>query len=92
MVVFGSPKRWDRWHSPSPNWQYIPLIYHIYHGWISKMGWNGERNYLEDHHDLRTFQHTPKGACLVIQNHLLKLDGGDGGVLKNSLLVVVLGS
>ena len=26
----GSPKRWDRWHSPSPNWQekntYIPLI------------------------------------------------------------------
>ena len=26
MVVSGSPKRWDRWHSPSPNWQYIPLI------------------------------------------------------------------
>ena len=30
-VVSGSPKRWDRWHSPSPNWQeshttYIPLI------------------------------------------------------------------
>ena len=21
MVVSGSPKRWDRWHSPSPNWQ-----------------------------------------------------------------------
>ena len=20
-VVFGSRKRWDRWHSPSPNWQ-----------------------------------------------------------------------
>ena len=30
MVVFGSHKRWDRWHSPSPNWQYIPLIYHLY--------------------------------------------------------------
>ena len=30
MVVSGSPKRWDRWHSPSPNWQYIPLIYHLY--------------------------------------------------------------
>ena len=31
MVVSGSPKRWDRWHSPSPNWQvchttYIPGI------------------------------------------------------------------
>ena len=31
MVVSGSPKRWDRWHSPSPNWQEkyhwkIPLI------------------------------------------------------------------
>ena len=26
MVVSGSPKRWDWWHSPSPNWQYIPLI------------------------------------------------------------------
>ena len=32
MVVSGSPKRWDRWHSPSPNWQHIPLgsIYHLY--------------------------------------------------------------
>ena len=30
MVVSGSPKRWDRWHSPSPNWQNIPLIYHLY--------------------------------------------------------------
>ncbi len=30
MVVSGSPQRWDRWHSPSPNWQYIPLIYHLY--------------------------------------------------------------
>ena len=30
MVVSGSPKRWDRWHSPSPNCQYIPLIYHLY--------------------------------------------------------------
>ena len=30
MVVSGSPNRWDRWHSPSPNWQYIPLIYHLY--------------------------------------------------------------
>ncbi len=28
-VVSGSPKRWDLWHSPSPNWQYIPLIYHL---------------------------------------------------------------
>ena len=26
----GSPKRWDRWRSPSPNWQYIPLLYHLY--------------------------------------------------------------
>ena len=31
IVVSASPKRWDRWHSPSPNWQekyhlYIPLI------------------------------------------------------------------
>ena len=26
MVVFGSRKRWDRWHSPYPNWQ---LIYHL---------------------------------------------------------------
>ena len=31
MVVSGSPKRWDRWHSPSPfvgskNTTYIPLI------------------------------------------------------------------
>ena len=30
MVVSGSPKRWAWWHSPSPNWQYIPLIYHLY--------------------------------------------------------------
>ena len=30
MVVEMVPlKRWDRWHSPSPNWQYIPLIYHL---------------------------------------------------------------
>ena len=27
MVVFGSRKRWDRWHSPSPNWQ---EKYHLY--------------------------------------------------------------
>ena len=27
MVVSGSPKRWDRWHSPSPNWQ---EKYHLY--------------------------------------------------------------
>ena len=27
MVVFGSPKGWDRWHSPSPNWQ---EKYHLY--------------------------------------------------------------
>ena len=26
----GSSKRWDRWHSPSPNWQvFLPLIYHL---------------------------------------------------------------
>ena len=24
MVVFGFRKRWAWWHSPSPNWQYIP--------------------------------------------------------------------
>ena len=30
MVVSGSRKQWDRWHSPSTNWQYIPLIYHLY--------------------------------------------------------------
>ena len=30
MVVSGSPKkRWDRWYTISPTWQYIPLIYHI---------------------------------------------------------------
>ena len=29
MVVSGSPKRWDRWHFWSPNWEYIPLIYHL---------------------------------------------------------------
>ncbi len=25
MVISGSPKRWDRWHSPSPNW-FTPKI------------------------------------------------------------------
>ena len=25
MVVSGSPKRWDRWHSPSPNWHWLVL-------------------------------------------------------------------
>ena len=34
MVVFGSRKRWDRWHSPSPNWQYIPLIFLAFWGVI----------------------------------------------------------
>ena len=31
MVVFGSRKRWDRWHSPSPNWQ---EKYHLYTTYI----------------------------------------------------------
>ena len=31
MVVSGSPKRWDRWHSPSPNWQ---EKYHLYTTYI----------------------------------------------------------
>ncbi len=34
MVVSGSPKWWDRWRSPSPNWQYIlPYggLYATYH-------------------------------------------------------------
>ena len=31
MVVFGSHKRWDRWHSPSPNWQ---EKYHLYTTYI----------------------------------------------------------
>ena len=31
MVVSGSPKRWDRWHSPSPNWQ---VFYHLYTTYI----------------------------------------------------------
>ena len=26
-LFFGSRKRWDRWHSPSPNWQ---VFYHLY--------------------------------------------------------------
>ncbi len=30
MVVSGSHKRWDRWHSPSPNWQYIHHLYTTY--------------------------------------------------------------
>ena len=31
MVVSGSRKRWDRWHSPSPNWQ---EKYHLYTTYI----------------------------------------------------------
>ena len=27
---FEVPVKGGRWHSPSPNWQYIPLIYHLY--------------------------------------------------------------
>ena len=34
MVVLGSPKRWDRWHFWSPNWQYIPLIYCLLGGYM----------------------------------------------------------
>ena len=30
VVTLVLRKRWDRWHSPSPNWQYIALIYHLY--------------------------------------------------------------
>ena len=30
MVVSGSPKRWDRWHSPSPNWQEKCYLYTTY--------------------------------------------------------------
>ena len=30
MVVSGSPKRWDRWHSPSPNWQEKNHLYTTY--------------------------------------------------------------
>ena len=29
MVVEMVPLKGGRWHSPSPNWQYIPLIYHL---------------------------------------------------------------
>ena len=35
MVVSGSPKRWDRWHSPSPNWQ---EKYHLYTTYILPSG------------------------------------------------------
>ena len=28
--LFLVPLKGGRWHSPSPNWQYIPLIYHLY--------------------------------------------------------------
>ena len=28
--LFLVPLTGGRWHSPSPNWQYIPLIYHLY--------------------------------------------------------------
>ena len=30
MVVSGSPERWDRWHSPSPNWQEKCHLYTTY--------------------------------------------------------------
>ena len=30
MLVFGSRKRWDRWHSPSPNWQEKCHLYTTY--------------------------------------------------------------
>ena len=30
MVVFGSPKRWDRYHSPSPHWQEKCHLYTTY--------------------------------------------------------------
>ena len=30
MVVSGSLKRWDRWHSPSPNWQEKCHLYTTY--------------------------------------------------------------
>ena len=28
--LFLVPLKGGRWHIPSPNWQYIPLIYHLY--------------------------------------------------------------
>ena len=28
--LFLVPLKGGRWHSPSPNWQYIPLTYHLY--------------------------------------------------------------
>ncbi len=36
MVVSGSPKRWDRWHSPSPNWQF--LFFHLFATYILPSG------------------------------------------------------
>ena len=35
VAVSGSPKRWDRWHSPSPNWQ---EKYHLYTTYILPSG------------------------------------------------------
>ena len=34
----GSPKRWDRWHSPSPNWQ---EKYHLYTTYSPCRTWGG---------------------------------------------------
>ena len=49
MVVSGSPKRWDRWHSPSPNWQYIlPLIYHLHPLTLPPIIMEVENGVLED--------------------------------------------
>ena len=59
MVVFGSRKRWDRWHSPSPNWQeknttYIPLIVLAVWGVICAMV---KSRYIGDGHP--TFNRNP---------------------------------
>ena len=36
--LFLVPLKGGRWHSPSPNWQYIPLIYHLYTTYILPSG------------------------------------------------------
>ena len=43
MVVFGSRKRWDCWHSPSPNWQ---EKYHLYTTYIIVLAFWGVTCYL----------------------------------------------
>ena len=37
--LFLVPLKGGRWHSPSPNWQYIYIYYHLYTTYILPSGW-----------------------------------------------------